>query len=251
MDISGSWALVRDQTVSKLDRVPIQGLWRLLAARRNHPVCGQKRKFEKVVRKWRALRTTCEDKTMRMKGLTMKRMITGRISVFAQVLALGFAISQMATPCRAEKSTATTQVSANAKAGKAAQTSANRRLFTEAESNQADFIVRYNDDRTSYVVKPVRKEVFAGHEYYTIFERAGVLKEAAAAPGRGLAIIMIPHYPNMRSDLEETIKLGWANDLAKLGYQRVLFGQGDNKVEHVQGMPVLTDPQMATVASIR
>jgi hypothetical protein len=117
----------------------------------------------------------------------------------------------------------------------------NLRVVTEAEVKRADFIVRYNDDRTSYVVKPPKKDEFAGGDYYSIYDRGDVLKLAAAQPGRELAIVVIAHYPTSAS--EEPAKLAWVKDLQSLGYKGIIFCWAANKVDRIIGLEVRDGPQ--------
>ena len=116
------------------------------------------------------------------------------------------------------------------------------RVVTEAEVKLADFIVRYYDDRTSYMLKPPMKDRTAGADYYSICERADVLKLAAAQPGRELALVVIVHYPSSAS--EEPAKLAWANDLQSLGYKGIIFCRGGDKVDRIVGLEVRNDPQV-------
>jgi Abnormal spindle-like microcephaly-assoc'd, ASPM-SPD-2-Hydin len=118
--------------------------------------------------------------------------------------------------------------------GKPHLTSKPSQRFVEEEV--ADFIVRYYSDSTSYVLKP---PMMSGI-YRSIYDRPLALKLAAQQPGRELAVVVLVHYPTAEG--EETIKLAWINDLKRLGYQRVVFLRGGNKMT-VKKLPVLDDPQ--------
>lgn len=105
-----------------------------------------------------------------------------------------------------------------------------------AEEEAADFIVRYYSDETSYVLKPPMMNGI----YRSIYDRPLALKLAAQQPGRQLAVVVLVHYPTTEG--EEAIKLAWVNDLKRLGYQRIVFLRGGNKMT-VKKLPVLDDPQ--------
>ncbi len=194
----------------------------------------------------------------------MKRNITGKTQALAQWLVIAFAVAQLATISRAEtilRADGSTNPAAamlsgggsaqgleTGRAAKASKRSGKARLVTEAEYNQADLVVRYNDDRTSYVVKPVQQEAFGGGTFYTPFERAGVLKLAGQQPRRDTVIIVLPKYATLVPSTEARIKGDWALDLAGAGYQHCIFALGDNKVNHIIGLPVLEGPQAVTVS---
>ena len=60
------------------------------------------------------------------------------------------------------------------------------------EQDQANIIVRYYSDETSYVVKPQRTEGV----FLSILRRDDVLDVAKKLPGRGLAVVILVHYPS-------------------------------------------------------
>jgi len=110
---------------------------------------------------------------------------------------------------------------------------ASRARFTEAEA--ADFIVRYYSDQTSYVLKPAMMD----GPYQSICDRALLLKLARQQPGRGLAVIVLIHYPSAES--EEPVKLAWVNDLTGLGYRRIVLLRSGSSMQ-VNGLPMLEGP---------
>jgi hypothetical protein len=115
-----------------------------------------------------------------------------------------------------------------------------RPRFTEEGS--ADLIARYYSDQTSYLLKPLMKD----GSYRTVCDRARVLELAREQPRHELAVVVLIHYPS--ASTEEPVKLAWANDLRGLGYRRIVFLRGNNRME-VNGLPVLeTPPAAATFA---
>ena len=112
--------------------------------------------------------------------------------------------------------------------------------FTEEES--ADFVARYYSDGTSYVLRPALKE----GSYQTICDRAHVLALAGQQPRRDLAVVVLIHYPGPST--EGPVKLAWVNDLKGLGYQRVVFLRGGNRMQ-VNGLPVLESPSASAIVA--
>jgi hypothetical protein len=111
-----------------------------------------------------------------------------------------------------------------------------------ADGETADLIVRYYSDDTSYLLKPSMMD----GRFRAICDRPSVLKVARQQSGRELAAIVLTHYPN--SGDEESIKVGWVNDLKGLGYQRIVFLRGRNSMD-VKGLAILDGPQQSTMAS--
>jgi hypothetical protein len=110
------------------------------------------------------------------------------------------------------------------------------------EVDATDFIVRYYSDDTSYLLKPSMMD----GKFRSIFDRPAVLKLAREQPRRELATVVLTHYPNTGD--EETIKVGWVNDLKALGYQRVVFLRGRNSMD-VKGLAVLNNPEQSTMSA--
>jgi HYDIN/CFA65/VesB-like, Ig-like domain len=104
------------------------------------------------------------------------------------------------------------------------------------EEDDADLIFRYYSDSTSYILKPAMME----GPYRTICDRSLVLKVAVQQPRHDLAVVVLILYPS--SGLEDPIKLAWVKELKALGYERVVFLRGLNKLR-VKGLKVLPDPQ--------
>ena len=95
---------------------------------------------------------------------------------------------------------------------------------------------------------------FAGNIYCSIYQRAGVLELATERLGRELAIIVIPRYiPD--SNLEEPVKLAWANDLQRLSYKRIIFCWAGNKpasdVDDIPGLEVRDGPQVTKLSAAK
>ena len=106
--------------------------------------------------------------------------------------------------------------------------------FTEAEA--ADFIARYYSDETSYLLKPPMMD----GPYRSICDRARLLKLAGEQPRRELAVVVMIHY--LGAQQEDTTKLAWVNDLKRLGYKRIVFLRGGNRMQ-VNGLPMLASPE--------
>jgi hypothetical protein len=100
------------------------------------------------------------------------------------------------------------------------------------EQDQADLIVRYYSDTTSYVLKPKKTE----GPFLTIHDKGAVLKLAKQQPGRQLAVVVLIHYV-IESEAER-VKLDWTTLLTQAGYRRVVFLRAVNSME-VTGLPIL------------
>ena len=100
------------------------------------------------------------------------------------------------------------------------------------EQDQANIIVRYYSDETSYVVKPQRTEGV----FLSILRRDDVLDVAKKLPGRGLAVVILVHYPSQ--DTADAVRTKWASQLTGLGYQRVVFLRGFGSSQ-IEGLPIL------------
>ena len=106
--------------------------------------------------------------------------------------------------------------------------------FTEEET--ADFIARYYSYETSYALKPAMMD----GTFRAPCDRALLLKLAGQQPRRGLAVIVMVHYPNAGE--EDTAKLAWVKDLKGMGYQRIVFLRSGNRMQ-VNGLSLLECPQ--------
>lgn len=100
------------------------------------------------------------------------------------------------------------------------------------EQDQANLIVRYYSDETSYVVKPQKTE----GPFLSIFRRDDVLDVAKQQPGRELAVVILVHYPTQ--DATAAVKTKWTGLLTRLGYQRVVFLGGVSS-RQIDGLPIL------------
>jgi hypothetical protein len=100
------------------------------------------------------------------------------------------------------------------------------------EQDQANLIVRYYTDETSYVVKPQKTE----GPFLSIFRRDDVLDVARQQPGRELAVVILIHSPTQNAT--DAVKTKWTGLLTRLGYQRVVFlgGVGGRQID---GLPIL------------
>jgi hypothetical protein len=100
------------------------------------------------------------------------------------------------------------------------------------EQAEADLIVRYYSDETSYVLKPKKTE----GPFLTIHDKHAVLDLAKKQPGHQLAVVVLIHYV-IESDAEK-VKHDWTTLLIQAGYRRVVFLRALNSME-VTGLPVL------------
>jgi hypothetical protein len=100
------------------------------------------------------------------------------------------------------------------------------------EQDQANLIVRYYTDDTSFVVKPQK----TNGPFLSILRRDDVLDVAKQLPGRELAVVILVRYPSQ--DTADAVKTKWKGLLTGLGYQRVVF-LGGYGGRHVNGLPIL------------
>src|ERR1035441_9137981 len=101
-----------------------------------------------------------------------------------------------------------------------------------SERDQADLIVRYYSEDTSYVLKPSKMD----GPFLSIFNRDAVLDVAKLQPGRQLAVVILIHYSNESED--ESVRQKWTSLLKEVGYQRIVFLRGHNGMQ-VNGLAVL------------
>ena len=101
-----------------------------------------------------------------------------------------------------------------------------------SEEDQADLIIRYYSDDTSYVLKPVTTE----GPFLTIFKKDAVLALAKQQPGRQLAVVALIHYGT--ESQADAVKHDWTNLLTEAGYRRIVFLRARNSMK-VNGLPVL------------
>jgi hypothetical protein len=102
-------------------------------------------------------------------------------------------------------------------------------------SANADFIFRYFSDQVSHVEKPLTME----GPFYVACERPAVLKLAADQLRREMAVVVLIRYFSAQEEVR--VKVGWAQDLKRLGYHQVVFLlAGHSKT--IDGLPILPDP---------
>ncbi len=101
----------------------------------------------------------------------------------------------------------------------------------------ADLIFRYFSDQVSHVEKPLTME----GPFYVACERPAVLKLAADQPRHELAVIVLIRY--FSATEENRIKVGWAQDLKRVGYRQVVFLLAGHSKE-IDGLPILPEPQI-------
>jgi hypothetical protein len=99
------------------------------------------------------------------------------------------------------------------------------------EQDQANLVVRYYSDDTSYVLKPQQTD----GPFLTILSKDAVLDVAKQQPGRQLAVVILIHYGACEI---ETVEQSWKNLLTGAGYQRVVFLRASSGMR-VNGLPVL------------
>ncbi len=99
------------------------------------------------------------------------------------------------------------------------------------EEARANIVIRYYSDAVSRVIKPVQTE----GPFLSTFDKAGAVELAKAQPGRDLAVVILIRYNNLDSVKEE-----WVEKLNGIGYQRVVFLQGDGM--KINGLPILDNP---------
>jgi hypothetical protein len=100
------------------------------------------------------------------------------------------------------------------------------------EQDQANLIVRYYSDDTSYVVKPAMTD----GAFLSVLKKDAVVDVAKEQPARDLAVVILVYYPDEGQDA--AVREQWTALLNHAGYQRVMFlrSLGGTKVN---GLPVL------------
>ncbi len=102
------------------------------------------------------------------------------------------------------------------------------------EQDQANFIVRYYSDDTSYVLKPQTTE----GGFLTVLKKDAVLDVAKRQADRQLAVVILIHYG--ADSQAEAVQDDWRNLLAQAGYQRIVFLRGERSTQ-VNGLRVLAN----------
>lgn len=100
------------------------------------------------------------------------------------------------------------------------------------EQDQANLIVRYYTDDTSYVVKPAKRD----GPFLSILKKDAVLDFARQQPGRELAVVILINYRDDGQDA--AVKHDWSSLLTEAGYQRVVFLRSLGGAK-VNGLPVV------------
>jgi hypothetical protein len=103
-----------------------------------------------------------------------------------------------------------------------------------SEEEQADVIIRYYTDDTSYVLKPATTD----GPFLTILKKDAVLNLAKQQPDRQMAVVVLIHYLNESQD--KAVKQDWTSLLTKTGYRRIVFLRGLNSMK-VNGLAVLAN----------
>jgi hypothetical protein len=100
------------------------------------------------------------------------------------------------------------------------------------EQDQANLVVRYYSDDTSYVLKPQKND----GPFLTILTKEAVLDVAKQQPGRQLAVVILIHYGVPGE--AEAVEQNWKSLLAGAGYQRVVFLRASSGMR-ANGLPIL------------
>ncbi len=104
--------------------------------------------------------------------------------------------------------------------------------FTEQE--QANLVVRYYTDDTSYVLKPAQRD----GPFLSVLKKDAVLDVAKQQPGRDLAVVILIHYA---AETEGAIVQNkWRSLLTNAGYQRVVFLRAKGGMQ-INGLPLLAN----------
>ena len=102
--------------------------------------------------------------------------------------------------------------------------------FTEQE--QANLVVRYYTDDTSYVLKPLKTD----GPFLSVLKRDAVIDVAKQQPDRQLAVVILIHYA---AEAEAArVQSKWRSSLAEAGYQRVVFLRASGGMQ-INGLPLL------------
>ena len=108
--------------------------------------------------------------------------------------------------------------------------------FTEEQT--ANIVIRYYSDSISRVIKPLQAE----GTFLTSFDKEGVVELAKKQSGRDLAVVILIQYNNL-----DSIKQAWVERLNGIGYQRVVFLQGQGM--KINGLSILDNPGRYPVRS--
>lgn len=100
-----------------------------------------------------------------------------------------------------------------------------------SEEAKANIVIRYYSESISRVIKPLQTE----GTFLSSFDKDGVISLAKQQPGRELAVVILIRYNNI-----DSVKQTWIERLNSLGYQRVVFLQGDGM--KINGLAILDNP---------
>ena len=99
------------------------------------------------------------------------------------------------------------------------------------EEAKANIVIRYYSESISRIIKPLQTE----GPFLSSFDKDGVISLAKQQPGRELAVVILIRYNNI-----DSVKQTWIERLNSLGYQRVVFLQGDGM--KINGLSILDNP---------
>jgi len=114
----------------------------------------------------------------------------------------------------------------------ACSTSRSSRAVRFTEQEQANLVVRYYTDDTSYVLKPAKTD----GAFLAVLNKDAVLDVAKQQPGRELAVVILIHY--RAEGAAEAVRSNWVSLLKEAGYQRVVFLRASTSMQ-INGLPVL------------
>jgi len=100
------------------------------------------------------------------------------------------------------------------------------------QQEQANLVVRYYTDDTSYVLKPAKTD----GPFLAVLNKDAVLDVAKQQPRRELAVVILIHY--RAEGAAEAVKRNWVSLLKEAGYQRVVFLRASTSMQ-INGLPVL------------
>jgi hypothetical protein len=110
------------------------------------------------------------------------------------------------------------------------------------EESAANLVIRYASDQAIFRLKP------DGHDgpYYHVFNRQQLCEADARRAGqRDLAVVLIGWQ--WTPELDQKVKQGWVDSLAKLNYRRVVILRA-GETDQVNGLRVIEDRQVAQAA---
>ncbi len=109
--------------------------------------------------------------------------------------------------------------------------------FTEEQ--RANIVIRYYSESISRVIKPLQAE----GPFLSSFDKEAVVDLAKQQAGRELAVVILIRYNNL-----DSVKQQWVKRLTGVGYQRVVFLQGDGM--KINGLSILDNPGVAPATTV-